>query len=228
MQKWTFKVKSYYVKTYDEPEFNRKEILRYAGAKDSEPEIEELIDECINELQGKLSYKVCCSELPLLTCEDSLDLTFTKVKSHDLKKNLMGCDSFVLFAATVGIEIDRLIIRYSRISPVRALIFQAIGAERIETLANLFNNEVKDMAQSEGKQTAPRFSPGYGDLPLDVQKDIFSYLDCPRKIGLSLNESLLMSPSKSVTAFIGIGNKINVCKKSSCAACTKENCDFRR
>ena len=52
--------------------------------------------------------------------------------------------------------------------------------------------------------TRPRFSPGYGDLPINMQKDIFAALDCPRKIGLSLNESLLMSPSKSVTAIIGV------------------------
>ena len=43
--------------------------------------------------------------------------------------------------------------------------------------------------------TRPRFSPGYGDLPLTVQKDFFRVLDCTRKIGLSLNDSLLMSPS---------------------------------
>lgn len=50
----------------------------------------------------------------------------------------------------------------------------------------------------------PRFSAGYGDLPLEVQKDIFRVLDCPRKIGLTLNDSLLMSPTKSVTAIVGI------------------------
>ena len=53
----------------------------------------------------------------------------------------------------------------------------------------------------------PRFSPGYGDLSLEVQKEIFSLLDCPRKIGVSLGDSLLMTPSKSVTAIIGYGTK---------------------
>ena len=53
----------------------------------------------------------------------------------------------------------------------------------------------------------PRFSPGYGDLPLALQADVFWALDCTSKIGVSLSESLIMSPQKSVTAIIGISEK---------------------
>ena len=122
--------------------------------------------------------------------------------------------------AGAGLEIDRLIRRYTSLSPAKALFFQAIGAERIESLCDAFCEELK----KDGLQLRPRFSPGYGDLPMELQKDIFRVLDCPRKIGLALNESLLMSPSKSVTAIIGIGegteeadNKCSACEKSDCA-----------
>ena len=98
--------------------------------------------------------------------------------------------------------LDRLIARYSSLSPVRALCLQAIGAERIESLCDTFQTELC-YATFHGRIHA-RFSPGYGDLPLDFQREIFRTLDCPRRIGLSLSESLLMSPSKSVTALIGI------------------------
>jgi len=108
----------------------------------------------------------------------------------------------VVFGATVGLELDRLIARYSRISPVKALFYQSIGAERIESLCDAFCDEMEPL-YAPGR-TKPRYSPGYGDLPLDVQKAFFAVLDCPRKIGLTLNESMLMSPSKSVTAIIGI------------------------
>ncbi len=59
-------------------------------------------------------------------------------------------------------------------------------------------------AAAEGRALRPRFSPGYGDLAIDAQKDIFALLDCERQIGLTLGDSLLMSPGKSVTAFAGI------------------------
>ena len=72
----------------------------------------------------------------------------------------------------------------------------------------------------------PRFSPGYGDLPLSAQKNIFAVLDPERRIGLTLNSSLLMSPSKSVTAFVGLGNTE---KRGSnkCSLCEKTDCTLR-
>ena len=78
---------------------------------------------------------------------------------------------------------------------------QALGAERIEALCDAFCDS---LISEKGVLLRPRFSPGYGDLPLEVQKDIFSLLECHKRIGVSLNESLLMSPSKSVTAFVGL------------------------
>ena len=193
-----------YIKAYEALPHDTGEILRYSGARDAAPDVVKLMQECLDEVKDKLIYKVCYAELPINVCGGYIDLSFVKTDSSDLNKNLKNCDSVVLFAATVGIEIDRLIAKYSRVSPSKALMLQAIGAERIETLCNAFDKEIAEQMQQTGKHTRPRFSPGYGDLPLDIQRDIFRVLDCPRKIGLSLNESLLMSPSKSVTAIIGI------------------------
>ena len=168
--------------------------------------------------------------------------------SNDLNKNLIGCDRIIVFAATIGIEIDRLISKYGRLSPAKALCFQAIGAERIESLCETFNNDMRERCAREGSQVRPRFSPGYGDFPLEAQKDIFRVLDCYRKIGLSLNDSLLMSPSKSVTALIGIKPKCADAAESDgdnamdisdteqgscdpydqCQNCKKQDCSFSR
>ena len=107
----------------------------------------------------------------------------------------------IVMGATVGITLERLIAKYSRVSPVKALLLQALGAERIETLCDAF---CEDMQKTLKIALKPRFSAGYGDLPLDTQKQIFKLLNLPKNIGLTLNDSMLMSPSKSVTAFIGI------------------------
>lgn len=217
-----------YTKTYDEPDYNVKEILRYAGAADADENITELYKSAAEELKGALSYRVCCREFPISFRDGILDLTFTQTASADLKKNLKDCQSIVLFAATIGIYIDRMIIKYSGISPSKSLMLQAIGAERIESLCDMFNRDVTLAAQKDGKYTMPRFSPGYGDLDISIQSEIFKVLDCPRKIGLSLNESLLMSPSKSVTAIIGISDTCTNASISKCAACKKYDCNFRK
>ncbi len=196
-----------YTKIYAPPPWNKREILRYAGVHGDAPELAQVLDACISEAEKELTYKVCYIYFSLKSEGDMLDLGFAKTSSSALSKNLAGCEQTVLFAATVGVGIDRLISRHSKVSPTKALIFQAIGAERIENLCEAFARDVERECAERNMRTRPRFSPGYGDLPLEMQKEIFAVLDCPRKIGLSLNDSLLMSPTKSVTAIIGIGNR---------------------
>ena len=186
-------------KTYNLNTINKSEVLRYLGVKAIDETTDALVNECIEESVHCFVYRVCSTECEIKIDGDIIDFGFMKLKSIALEKNLRGCTSVVLFAATIGIGIDRLIARYSRISPSKAVVFQAIGAERIESLCDALNSEVNSC-----HDTAPRFSPGYGDFPLSAQRDIFAILDCGRKIGLTLNDSMLMSPSKSVTAIIGI------------------------
>lgn len=167
-------------------------------------EILGLIDECLAEVREMLQYKVCYAILTAETNGDTIALPCGQIASRNLAKNLSGCDKAIIFAATIGIGIDRLISKYSRLSPAKALCLQAIGAERVEALCNDFCEKMESEFQGKGEKLRPRFSPGYGDLPLETQKMIFSLLDCPKRIGVTLGDTLLMSPSKSVTAFIGI------------------------
>ena len=194
-------------KIYTEPPVCKKEILRYAGCAGKNTngleQIEEVLDACLKEVLPKLSYKVCYMELPVSIAEDNCNFGCLQTKSKDLAKNLAGCEKMVLFAATIGVEIDRLIVKYGHVSPAKAVMLQAIGAERIEALCDAFCEEL----QGESYHLRPRFSPGYGDLALEMQKDVFHILNCNKNIGLCLNDSLLMSPSKSVTAFVGIEMK---------------------
>lgn len=197
-----------YRKTYASLPIDKDTIYRFCGYRTApDSESEKLISECIGELQSKLSYKLCYTVLPLSI--DKADIIFPsfKVKSESLAKNLDSCKCVILFAATVGLETDRYIERYSSLSPVRSLIYGSVGSAQIEVLCDRFCADMEEEYGKHGLFLRPRFSAGYGDLPLEVQKDIFSLLDCHRKIGLTLNQSMLMSPSKSVSAFIGLYSK---------------------
>lgn len=210
-------------KTYIEPPFCEKEILRYAGCRGEREEISVLLKECIDEVKDKLAYKVCYRELSIKTVGDTCDFEVFSVHSEKLARNLKGCEKVILFAATVGVEIDRLIGKYGRLSPTKALLFQAIGAERIEALCDAFCADIK---KEYNTGLEPRFSPGYGDLPLSAQKNIFAVLDPERRFGLTLNSSLLMSPSKSVTAFVGLGSTEKT-SSNKCSLCEKTDCTLR-
>lgn len=209
---------------FSAPPFDKKEILRYSGTSEETPQISNLLKECLEEVKDSLSYKVCYAYFPIDLSGEAVDLSFTTTYSKDLRKNLQNCRSIILFAATVGTQLDRLITKYTRISPSKALMLQAIGTERIESLCDEFCRYI----EKEYGYTVPRFSAGYGDLPLDIQKEIFSALDPTRKIGVTLNQSMLMSPSKSVTAIVGITDCENKIKEHNCKSCSKTNCSFRR
>lgn len=192
-------------KTCRAPNVNVREALRYAGCARGNYEMVELFHSCADEAESLLKYKICYCVLDSKIQGNTCDFGYFSVQSETLAKNLSGCERVLLFAATVGTALDRLIAKYARISPSRAVMLQALGTERVESLCDIF---CKNFEEENSVVLKPRFSPGYGDLSLDIQSDIFRILNCPKNIGVYLNDSLLMSPSKSVTAFAGIGGNI--------------------
>ena len=216
------------VRTFSLPPADRGEVLRYAGCRRPGSAEQALLESCLTELGDRLRGRVCWETYPVVPLEGGVDLGFVRTDSRDLTRRLAGCGTCVLFAATVGVEMDRLIARYGGVSPARSLFFQAIGAERIEALCDTFCGWMAEDLSRQGRGVTVRFSPGYGDVPLAMQRDIFRVLDCPRKIGLTLNESLLMSPSKSVTAVFGVTDRPEGgCAAADCTACGKQDCAYR-
>ena len=187
-------IKNYDVEN-DLKTINIKEIARYCGGIAND-DILPVIEQCLAEAKPMLTPKICYCTVPVSVSEEMVEFPFATAKSKDLAKNLSGCKTAVIFCATVGLGIDRLISKYGTVSPVKSLVFEGIGSERIEALCDLFCGGFKN--------AKPRFSPGYGDMELDFQTEIFKVLQCAKKIGVTLNESFLMSPSKSVTAIMGV------------------------
>ena len=188
-------------KCLDRPPVSDKEILRYAGCRGDNDEVSALLCDCLAEAEKSLSYRVCYCKLGVKIDRNLCNFGVFKVQSSDLAKTLSGCSEVIVFCATVGAMLDRLIAKYERIMPSKAVLFQAIGTERVEAVCDAFCDQI---TRELGKRTKPRFSAGYGDLPLELQSEIFALLSCEKNIGVTLNDSFFMSPSKSVTAFLGL------------------------
>ena len=184
---------------------NEREVWRYAGffGQEKDPSLESLLQEVWEEAQPALSYHICYLHIPL-EWEDGLPVLPFSSKSRNLATCLAGCTEVILFAGTIGAKYDHLISRAQRLSPTRALFLQALGAERIEGLCNTFCDRMEAENAARGLVKTPRYSPGFGDLPLEVQRDFFRVLDISHKLGISLGDTLLMTPSKSVTAIFGL------------------------
>lgn len=192
------------VKSYAPMQVNLREVRRYAGYIGENEAVDALIKECIREIGGALSYKACYSVFPIKISANAIDLGFTTVVSGDLAKCLSDCEKIIVFASSVGLGADRLIKKYSAVSPAKALVMNALCTERIESLCDAFCDEMREEFSKNGSTLTPRFSPGYGDLSLDLQTDLIRITEAQKHIGITLSENLIMIPTKSVTAIIGI------------------------
>ena len=187
------------------PDF--KEVARYLGYSRTvspDQDVSGLMEKAADEMAAIMKAQAVFEVFDLTVGLES-ELSFADVFLHsrDLSRNLAGCSKVALLAATLGPQVDALIRRHSSTDPVYASILQATGPMYIEELVDLVNEEIKKIAASQGLKTKPRYSPGYGDVSLEVQKDFFRLLPCTR-IGLTLMDTLIMAPEKSVTAFVGL------------------------
>lgn len=193
-----------------------KEVARYLGyRKVAVPDVDvsALMEKAAKEMQSVIKPQavfevfdlsvVECSQSECIKTTSELKFADITLHSRDLGANLKDCSKVALVAATIGPQVDALIRRYSSTDSVYASILQATGAMYIEEVVDLLNAEIKKIAETQGLKTRPRYSPGYGDVPLDIQRDFFRLLPCTR-IGLTLMDTLIMAPEKSVTAFIGL------------------------
>lgn len=216
-------------------DINRKEIYRYLGYRGQTPDetvcqmIEEVLGEILRVIQPRNLYQSyeCSIQEDEIRLTNEMHKDFVTLKSKNLADNLNGCHKVILMAATLGIEADKLLQRYEVINMAKASAAQACGAACIEAYCNLLQEEIRQLVIAEGLYLKPRFSPGYGDLPLDTQKTIFQCLECTKRLGLTLTDSLLMYPTKSVTAFIGLTKNMQGCHVTKCRTCKNTGCEFR-
>ncbi len=184
---------------------DRDEIFRYMRCPQPDAAVEKLLDACLDTALPLLSPRVAFAVFPVDMTDNGVRFPFGAWESRSLREHLAGCAKALLFGATLGVGLDRLIAR-SGVDAAAAFCCQAIGTERVEALCDVFCGEQTAVWAEVGCALTDRFSPGYGDWPLTAQTDVFRFLELPR-IGLTLNGSFIMSPSKSVTAIVGIRGK---------------------
>ena len=213
--------------------WNDRGVRRYlgmgAGGEEAPEPVRALIEACKEELMSAASPKAVWREFSLTWRGDGwLDFGCFQTRSRDLSRNLRDCTQAVLFAATLGAQVDRLLGRYGKLDVSRAVVLQAAAASMLETFCDQENERLKAAYAQKGLYLRPRFSPGYGDFPLTCQRPIAAALDLNRRLGVTLTESFLMAPSKSVTAVIGASPIPGNCRIQGCEACKKTDCLYRR
>ncbi len=159
-----------------------------------------LIKEAEGEIRACLSCRFSAVRVPLTyPAEDTVGVGPFFTQSRDLYKNLYPCREAFLFAVTLGEGVDRMLYRLSLRSVSEHFVADAVASAFAEAAADLAEEAIK-----AGLPCRPRFSPGYGDMPLAFQEKLLTMTDAYRRLGIKLGRDLLLSPQKTITAIVGI------------------------
>ena len=160
----------------------------------------EKIDQCRSRLNGVMTCRYAWVRVPLsLPSNGTCVFDFAEVESKDLYRNLYGCSEAFVFAVTLGMGVDRLLCRLNLLSQAEHFITDGLASAAAEALCDSVNETI-----AHGLRVKPRFSPGYGDVPLSVQAPLLQRLRAESTLGITLNDAYLMTPVKSITAIAGI------------------------
>lgn len=208
-----------------------REAVRYLGYGKCavDEKTLQMIQESFDELE-RLAEKKSIYRIFEVSAKDENTLSIGKIEIHsnNLRKNLKDCEKVILFGATLGTDVDRQIRKYELLDMSKAVVMQACAAAYLEEFCDEMQEKIATQMELEGKYLRPRFSPGYGDFSILHQKDLLSMLETSKKIGLTLTEGYMLTPTKSVTAVIGISRINERCHKQGCEICKKIDCIYRR
>jgi len=209
---------------------DKKEVQRYLGYGTNMPDdnIDKIIDECVDLLKNNAREDYIYEIFDLALTEIVVIDGGLTLLGSDIKKHLENCERVAILGATLGREVDVLLRRYSKTEASKAIILHACATALIEDVCDNAEAEIKKKASENGYYITTRYSPGYGNLPIEHQAQIVNILKCDKKIGLTVTENSLLVPSKSVTAIIGFAKQQTECKKG-CKFCGNySTCKFKK
>lgn len=148
---------------------------------------------------------------------------------RDIASMLRGCHEIVLLAVTLGAESERMLLREQAKGAYEAMMLDAVMSAAVEYVCDTQESDLRRKMQAQGLYLTDRFSPGYGDMPLNQNADILEVLDAGRQMGLMTAKDGLMIPRKSVTAVMGISREEVPLRESGCSVCVmRDQCSLRR
>ncbi len=207
---------------------SKSEAARYMGVKGvPDGRVMEILDRLEPVVRERMRPEYVWRKTAVDFTEDGLFLDGLNVPllGKDIKKHLSGCSEAVVLAATLSAEADKLIRQTAVTDMADALAVDCLCSAAVEQVCNRAEDEIFSVIHAPYRTW--RFSAGYGDFPIDIQKYLLLFLNAQRRIGLTVTENSLLLPSKSVTAIIGISENPVRRGEKGCSSCKmRDNCAF--
>lgn len=190
---------------------DRSEMLRYLGHRDQtiDPELAARIEDAAARVEATLeprgAFAVFAADVvqegtPAIVLRGTA-LTFT---GRDIFRHLKDARWVAVLVCTLGMASERLLMSVGTHGPLEEMLTDAALSAYVEAGVEAMDRHVRDLAAAEGLACNSRFSPGYGDLPLDVQGTLLATLNATRLLGVTASPAGTLTPRKSVTAVMGL------------------------
>lgn len=213
---------------------DRDNVLRYMGYKNPDnvsPAVEAEVNKEIEMAQKLLEPKLAYEKCPIRVdgSRQAVYLPDGRAwEGHFVANYMKGCHTIVITVSTAGPKLSAEIeAAFAQGDYLKAMALDAIADSAIDNINKQFWLILVNMVKKEGKGITGMLSPGHSDWDLTQQKLLFSLIDASA-IGVSLTDSCLMVPIKSLSGIYGIGDDIHVSKSShNCDMCPIKNCFMR-
>lgn len=212
------------------PIIDESEVKRYAGLKHAQDFPEQYVKEACLEVQlvaaPKGIYKRYDYDAATgtIACNPPLVVEGTSIRKH-LEKS----EKVYVLAVTVGEDVElRSAALFKQGNYTVGMLVDAAATTAVEQVADQVNRLIDKEAERSGYKTTWRFSPGYGNWPLTVQPALAKAIGA-EAIGLTVTETFLLFPRKSVTAIIGcMPGEATIATKRGCTSCAQRDCFSRK
>ena len=219
-------------------EIDESEVLRYLQYKNQEIDnsLSDKIKKCINITKEIINPRFIFRKYTIKKLKSSngknevyFEGANLTLQSNDIYNLLLDCDECILMSATLGLEIEREIRKLTYTDLAKGIIIDACATTAIEEVCDIVQDNISKKLLKEDKYITYRYSPGYGDLPIEKNLDINNLLNSQKEIGLTVTNSGIMIPRKSVVALIGVSHRRISNTKKSCENCSnRHNCNYKK
>jgi len=127
-----------------------------------------------------------------------------------IAQQLARTQSLIVMVCTIGSDLDECVSSLIKIDPLIALALDGVGSAAVELLAIQACNHFEKKVNDDGFNTTIPLNPGMIGWPVDIgQPQLFSLLDS-EEIHVSLTDSCMMVPNKSLSLVLGIGPDVSI------------------
>ncbi len=212
------------------PQIPMREVLHFLGWRGTpiEPSLISQLQALIHHVSEEIQPRIVTRRF--LICDRGfLNGTSFAPLGQDVGAMLSSCHEAVLLAATLGVQSERMLLKTQARSGAEAVLLDAVLSAAIEAVCDREEISLRAALENQKLYLTDRFSPGYGDMPIEQTREICAVLDAERAIGLTVSQSGIMIPRKSVTAIMGISKEPVARRTTGCAVCAmRETCALRK